>query len=108
MALEAAFSLSSLFLLILCVVEFGRYYFTVQSVSYLVGEVAHAATLSSTNGCSNPVSTYAPKVPILKPAQLTLQLCIYPPNSTGNSTTLTRVDVSAGYSFNFILPLLSG
>jgi Flp pilus assembly protein TadG len=108
MALEMALSIGCLITMLFVSIDLGRYFFSAQSLSYLVGEVARTATLNATAGCSNPVSTYAPRAPILDPALLTLQLCIYPPNSTGNATNLTRVDVTASYAFSFMAPLLRG
>jgi Flp pilus assembly protein TadG len=107
-ALEMALATGCLVVMLLASMDLGRYFFSAQSLSYLVGEVARAATVNATAGCSNPVSTYAARAPMLNPAQLTLQLCIYPPNSTGNATSLTRVDVTASYAFSFVAPLLRG
>ncbi|MBV1798601.1 pilus assembly protein [Siccirubricoccus sp. G192] len=63
MALEVALSIGCLITMIFVSIDLGRYFFSAQSLSYLVGEVARTATLNATAGCSNPVSTYAPPRP---------------------------------------------
>jgi hypothetical protein len=114
-ALEFALVGAGLLLLIVAIIDFGRYFFTVHSVGYLVGEVAHEAILSTGTGCRDPFEdvlsapplTYAQRVPILKRNKLSLQVCVDPPGTGTNVSTLTRLTVTASYTFNFVLPMLA-
>ena len=105
-SVEFTLAAAGLITLLLAGLDLGRYFFTAQSLSYLVGEAARGGAVTVTAGCASGVATYAARAPMLKPAQLTLQLCTYPPKSTGNDTAFTRLDVTASYPFSFLLPLL--
>lgn len=134
-AVEFGFVALAFILLTMGTVELARYYFTLQSLRLLTGEVARAAlvavnqglsvtsfnnTTNSTqytncSGLSNSVAALSnstqtallQRVPILNPARLsTGNNAAWGNSATVTCTSPTKVSVSLSYRFNFIVPFL--
>jgi Flp pilus assembly protein TadG len=120
-ALEFAFVGSAFVMLMLGVVELGRYYFTVQSVRLLAGEAARKAitqlngTLVGGGACSTAAVTGTNGVtlvnnllsvtPLLRQANWTSDPVVTA-TCPGAAGTTGTVSVSLSYRFNFIVSFL--
>lgn len=98
-ALEFALVGSAFCLLMIAIMDLGRFYATLHSLRTVTGKAARAALVDPLlSGCSAPALLVASGVPFLQPSLLTL--CVTQANASG----VTRITVTASYPFSFILP----
>lgn len=87
------------FLLVLAVMDLGRFYLTVHSLHTVVGAAMRAAIVNpALSGCTAPAAQVAAQAPFLEASQLTL--CVTQALSSG----VTTITVNASYNFAFVLP----
>lgn len=87
------------FLLVLGVMDLGRYYLTLHSLHTVLGDATRTALVDpSFGGCPASVTEVAAGAPFLQPAALSL--CVTRSVSSG----LNTITVTASYPFSFILP----
>ena len=116
-AVEFAFVGGAFIMLMLGVIECGRYYITVQSVRLLTGEVARKAITQMNSGIVNGggcgtldgptlVASVIGLTPLLTQANVTSSVSMSPSTCAASAGGVVSVSVSLSYPFNFIVGFL--
>jgi Flp pilus assembly protein TadG len=102
-ALEFGLVCAAFALLLLAVMDLGRFYLTLHSLHTVLGSATRAALVDPTlSGCTTPVQRVASSAPFLQSSALSL--CV----TQGVSGGMTTVTVTASYPFNAVLPAWAG